>query len=156
MRLRVLAVGRSRASWARDAQSIYLERLQRYGRVECVEIRAARGAAAGEPRRAVEDEGARILKALRPSERLIVLDEGGDATTSEGLARWLARWQQDGRDLAFVIGGAHGLASTVRERAERHVSLSPLTLPHLLARVVFLEQLYRAHTLLRGEPYHHS
>jgi 23S rRNA (pseudouridine1915-N3)-methyltransferase len=137
MRYRVVAVGRVRNAALRAACDEYLERLRRYTRVEEREVR---------------DE-ARILAAAADS-RLVALSEAGEQWTSGQLAEWTARWETDGRDVTFAIGGADALPAPVLERAERTWSLSRLTLPHELARVVLYEQLYRAYTIRRGEPYH--
>ena len=152
MKIRLLAVGRDRSGLFAPAAEEYLGRLARSLKVELVELPEARKQA-GTPR-AKEEEGETILSRLRPGERLVALDERGEEPTSEGLARKLAAWQARGQDLAFCIGGADGLSPAVLERAAERLSLSRMTLPHRLARVVLLEQLYRASTILRGEPYH--
>lgn len=138
MRYRVVAVGRVRDAALRAACDGYLERLRHYTRVE---------------ERELKDE-ARLLAAVPEDSRLVALSEGGKQWTSQQLAEWTARWELDGRDVTFAIGGADALPGPVLEQAERIWSLSKLTLPHELARVVLYEQLYRAHTIRRGEPYH--
>ncbi len=152
MKLRVLAIGRDRSGLFAPAVEEYLGRLARTLKLELVELPEARKHA-GTPQ-AKEEEGATILAKLRPGERLVALDERGEQPTSVELARRLARWQERGQDVALVIGGADGLSPAVLERAQERLSLSRLTLPHRLARVVLVEQLYRAVTILRGEPYH--
>ena len=138
MRYRVVAVGRVRDAALRAACDGYLERLRHYTRVE---------------ERELKDE-ARLLAAVPEDSRLVALSEGGKQWTSQQLAEWTARWEVDGRDVTFAIGGADALPGPVLQQAERIWSLSKLTLPHELARVVLYEQLYRAHTIRRGEPYH--
>ncbi len=101
----------------------------------------------------MKDE-ARLLGAVAEESRLVALSEQGDQWTSGELADWTARWERDGRDVTFALGGADGLPAAALERAERIWSFSTLTLPHELARVVLYEQLYRAYTIRRGEPYH--
>ncbi len=152
MRIRVLAVGRDRSGLYRPALEEYARRLGRYARFEVVEVPEARRHA-GTPR-ARDEEGATLLTRLRQGERLVVLDERGKEPTSEELARRLGHWLAAGRDLCFAVGGAHGLSEAVKDRADEALSLSRLTLAHRLARLVLLEQLYRAFTILRGEPYH--
>ena len=152
MKVRLLAIGRDRSGLFAPAVDEYLGRLARTLKVELVELPEAKKQA-GTPR-AKEEEGATVLGRLKPGERLVALDERGDQPTSLELARRLARWQERGQDVALVIGGADGLSAAVLERAQERLSLSPLTLPHRLARLVLLEQLYRAVTILRGEPYH--
>jgi 23S rRNA (pseudouridine1915-N3)-methyltransferase len=115
-----------------------LSRLRHYARVEEREIR---------------DE-ARILRAVPEESRLVALAREGEPWTSVDLSQWTARWELESRDIAFAIGGAEGLPHAVLERAERIFSLSRLTFPHELARLLLYEQLYRAYTIRRGEPYH--
>ena len=106
--------------------------------------------------RAVADEGADLLRLLPPNAHVVALDVGGRVVSSVALAEHLSELMLDGRsDIAFVLGGAAGLAAEVRERADESLSLSALTLPHQLARVVLLEQLYRSFRIMRNEPYHH-
>lgn len=138
MRYHVVAVGRLRNAGLRATCDEYLKRLRRYARVE---------------EREVKDE-ARLPEAIPGEARLVALSRRGDEWTSTELARRTSGWDQDGRDVAFAIGGAAGLPAALLRRAERVWSLSPLTFPHELARVILLEQLYRAFTIRRGEPYH--
>ncbi|HKW41686.1 MAG TPA: 23S rRNA (pseudouridine(1915)-N(3))-methyltransferase RlmH [Gemmatimonadales bacterium] len=138
MRYRVVAVGRVRDAALRAACDEYLERLKRYTKVE---------------ERETKDE-ARILEAVPEGSRLVVLSERGEQWSSGQLADWTARWEMDGRDVAFAIGGADGVPQAVLRRAERAWSLSRLTFPHEVARLLVYEQLYRAYTIRRGEPYH--
>jgi 23S rRNA (pseudouridine1915-N3)-methyltransferase len=152
VKVRLLAIGRDRSGLFAPAVDEYLGRLARTLKLELVELPEARKQA-GTPQ-ARDEEGATLLARIKPGERLVALDERGDQPTSVELANRLARWQARGQDVALVIGGADGLSSAVLERAEERLSLSRLTLPHRLARVVLVEQLYRAVTILRGEPYH--
>jgi len=138
MRYRVVAVGRIKDAALRAACDAYIERLQHYTKVE---------------EREVKDE-ARVLGAIPEGARLVALTRRGEEWTSGQLAEWTGRWEMDGRDVAFAIGGADALPDDVLRKAERLWSLSRLTLPHELARVVLHEQLYRAYTIRRGEPYH--
>ncbi|HMV32039.1 MAG TPA: 23S rRNA (pseudouridine(1915)-N(3))-methyltransferase RlmH [Gemmatimonadales bacterium] len=147
----VLAVGRLRPAF-RDAADDYLRRLGRYARVAEVEVReAGRGKRAEEGRRI---EGARLRERVSGGAEMIALDRTGTPWTSEELARRLGRWRDDARPVAFLIGGAEGLDPDLVADCQLRWSLGALTLPHELARVVVLEQLYRGFTILRGEPYH--
>ena len=152
MKLRLLAIGKDRSGLYAPAVEEYVQRISRYAKFELTEIPEARRHA-GTPR-AREEEGEAILARLGAREDLVVLDERGREHTSPELARRLQAWLEGGRDVALVIGGADGLATTVLERARERISLSRLTLAHRLARLVLVEQLYRAFTILRGEPYH--
>lgn len=104
----------------------------------------------------MEAEGELILSKLNNAEQVALLDERGKELSSKGLSGRLSDWQSDGRDLCFVIGGPDGVSDSVRQRANIKWSLSQLTLPHGLARVLFAEQLYRAHSLQTGHPYHRA
>ena len=139
--------------WITEGFQEYTRRLQARLPVQLVEIPAARRGSGDVPR-AMADEGRRLLAAVKPRDHVVALDERGRARTSIELARWLAERQQAGNDLSFIIGGADGLAPEVLQRAQERWSLSTLTLPHALVRVLFAEQLYRAVTLLDGHPYH--
>ncbi len=138
MRYHVVAVGRMRDAALRAACNRYLERLRRYTKVEEREVKTE----------------ARILDAVAEGSCLVALAEQGDQWTSAQLADWTARWELEGRDVTFALGGAEALPAPVLRGAERIWSLSRLTFPHELARVVLYEQLYRAYTIRRGEPYH--
>ncbi len=138
MRYRVVAVGRMKAAALRAACDEYLDRLRHYAKVE---------------EREVKDE-ARVLGAVPEGSCLVALSRRGEGWTSGELADWTARWELEGRDVTFAIGGADALPDDVLRAAEQLWSLSRLTFPHELARVVLYEQLYRAHTIRRGEPYH--
>jgi 23S rRNA (pseudouridine1915-N3)-methyltransferase len=151
MRTALLAVGRLRPVF-REACDEYLARLRRYDEVVERELKEAAAAKPGPDR--LKDEGHRLLEALPVDATVVVLDRRGTAWTSEGLARQVQRWRLAARPVALVLGGAAGLAADVLDRADHRWSLGPLTLPHELARVVVLEQWYRAGTILRGEPYH--
>jgi len=140
MRYRVVAVGRIRDAALRTACDEYLKRLTRYARVETVEVK----------------DDTRLEQALGPDERVVALTRLGEPWSSDDLARRSAVWDQEGRAVALVVGGADGLPASVLERADGRWSLSALTLPHELARLVVLEQLYRAFTIRKGEPYHRS
>ena len=152
MRLHLVAVGRVKDPALREACDGYATRIGRYQRLEVTEVREARrpDPDADTARRL---EGGTLLAAVPAECRLVALTRHGRAWSSEGLASAIERWQMEGRDVAFVIGGAHGLHDDVVRRADLALALSAFTLPHELARLVLLEQLYRACTILRGEPY---
>jgi len=138
MRYRIVAVGRMKNAALRAVCDEYLDRLRHYTKVEEHETK---------------DE-ARVLGAVPEGARLVALTRRGEEWSSVQLAEWTERWEMDGRDVAFALGGADTLPDDVLRKAERLWSLSQLTLPHEVARVVLYEQLYRAHTIRRGEPYH--
>ncbi len=123
----------------RAACDEYLSRIRHYAKIE---------------EREVKDEARSLGGAIPDDSRLVALSRHGEAWTSERLAELTGTWEMEGRDVTFAIGGATGLPEDVLKRAERVWSIGPLTLPHELARVVLYEQLYRAYTIRRGEPYH--
>ena len=149
----VVAVGRVRHAALREACDDYRKRAARYFRLEVHEISdAARGGRPGVEARRREAAG--LLHAIPPAAAAIALSREGETEDSRGFAERMARWQWEARDIALVIGGASGLDEAVFRRCDGRLSLSSWTLPHELARLVLLEQLYRAGTILRGEPYH--
>jgi 23S rRNA (pseudouridine1915-N3)-methyltransferase len=153
MRIALLAVGQRMPEWVRSGFAEYQKRLHARLPITLVEIEPGKRGNAG-AEKAMEEEARRLLGAVRREDHLVLLDERGKQRTSLELSRWLGERMQAGQDLAFVIGGADGVNSEVEKRANERWSLSNLTLPHALVRVVFIEQLYRAVTLLDGHPYH--
>jgi 23S rRNA (pseudouridine1915-N3)-methyltransferase len=147
----LVAVGKLRPYY-RDACDDYLRRLSRYGPVTEREVREAGRADTAALRR--REESARIEAALPGRARLVLLDRAGTEWSSEELARRLDTWRVAASPVALVVGGAYGVTPELTRLAASRWSLGPLTLPHELARVVVLEQWYRAWTILRGEPYH--
>jgi 23S rRNA (pseudouridine1915-N3)-methyltransferase len=153
VRISLIAVGRLKEPHWRAACDEYLKRLRPYADVGVVEVTDRD--ISRDRTRAMADEGADILRALPDRAHVVALDPGGRQRSSEGLSAWMAQRMVDGgSDIAFVIGGSAGLAPEVLARAGDRLSLGPMTLPHQLARVVLLEQVYRAFRIMRGEPYH--
>jgi 23S rRNA (pseudouridine1915-N3)-methyltransferase len=153
VRLTVVAVGKLKERYFREAADEYLKRLTPYARVDEVEV-VDRDLGRGEERGRAE-EGVDVLKAIPEGAHVVLMDIGGRERSSEEIAAWIDDHALQGRSaLAFVIGGASGVAPDVAARANERLSLGRITLPHQLARVVLLEQLYRAFRISRGEPYH--
>lgn len=153
MQLVVAVVGKPRDANLAAAIRDYETRAARYWPLAVHEVREepARSSSADLVR---EREGARLLAAVPPGARLVVCDVSGQAMASEQFARWLQEQRERARDVAIVVGGAVGLSEAVRAAAVSALALAPWTLPHELARLVLAEQLYRAGTILRREPYH--
>lgn len=152
MRIRLILVGRSERGHVADGLDHYATRIRRMAPMELVVLPDA---GRGEPAWQQRTESGRILAAIKPGEKVVVLDERGKLLTSPAFATRLGSWQDQGtRDMAFIIGGAYGMTEEVRARADLVLSLSPMVFPHQLVRVLFAEQLYRAVTLLDGHPYH--
>lgn len=145
MRVTILAVGHKMPAWIDEGFHEYTRRMPPEIRVELTELK---------PDKTRADEGKRMLGALAEGAMLLALDERGKAVSTQGLAVMLAGWMRDGSHPVFAIGGADGLGDDVKARADKLLSLSALTLPHQLVRVLLAEQLYRAWTILARHPYH--
>lgn len=156
MHIRLLAVGDRQPPWVDEAFGIYAERFPREWKFRLDTIATVRRGKNDKSQRAMAAEGERILSKLGSTEQVVLLDERGKQLTSKSLAARLTDWQSVARDLCFVIGGPDGVSDSCRQRADFTWSLSPLTLPHGMARVLLSEQLYRAWTLQSGHPYHRS
>ena len=154
MRVRVIAVGSRMPKWVREAYGDYITRLGAALKISLVEIEPGPRSAGRPPQKALESEAQKLLAAVRKDEYVVVLDERGVEMTTRELAAWLKNRMQEGRDLAFLIGGPDGFAPEVLGRSDLKWSLSRLTFPHALVRVVLAEQLYRAHSVLANHPYH--
>lgn len=154
MRVRVIAVGSRLPRWVRAGVDDYAGRLGPALKLTVVEVEPGTRRPGTPPGRAIAEEGRRVLAALRPGEHAVALDEHGQELTTRELARWLELRLQSGEDLAICIGGPDGHAPEVLARCAMRWSLSRLTFPHALVRVLLVEQLYRAQSLLAGHPYH--
>jgi 23S rRNA (pseudouridine1915-N3)-methyltransferase len=151
--LRVLWAGRTRDALLGELVQRYADRIKHRVPFRLEEVQAGRGTRKGE---AAETEGKRLLARLPREGSVVALDAGGRKMTSEAFAGWLEGTLSHGSGgVAFVVGGHEGLSTAVRERAAVAISLSEMTLTHEMARVLLLEQIYRALTIMRGEPYHH-
>jgi len=154
MKLLIVAVGNKMPAWVNAAFDEYAKRMPREARIELAEIKPA-SRTEGKPVEAVMGaEAERILAALPPGCEVVALDERGKNPSTVELSDMLGQWLGGGRDVAFVIGGADGLHPNVKNKAAKLMSLSRMTLPHGLARVLLAEQLYRAMSLHKGHPYH--
>jgi 23S rRNA (pseudouridine1915-N3)-methyltransferase len=147
-------VGTRPPAWVREAYADYTRRLGSRLKLTLVEIEAGPRSAGQSPRKAVEAEARKLMMALRPDEWVVALDERGTEMNTRELADWLGSRMREGRDLAFLIGGPDGFAAEVLARSDMSLSLSRLTLPHALVRVVLAEQVYRAVSILTHHPYH--
>ena len=154
MRVRLIAVGSRMPKWVREAYEDYITRLSAGLKVSLVEIEPGVRSSGRPPQKAMEAEAQKLLAAVRKDEYVVTLDERGAEMTTRELAGWLKTRMQDGRDLAFLVGGPDGFVPEVLARSDFKWSLSRLTFPHALVRVVLAEQLYRAHGVLTNHPYH--
>ncbi len=149
----LLAVGRVRDAALRAACEQFTARIRRYFKFEVLEVREG-GRPESDAKRARRLEASAVLRAIPSHARVVVFSRTGESLDSEGFARRVDTWRREAIDVALVIGGAFGVDEEIRRQATACISLSPLTMPHELTRVVVLEQLYRAGTILRGQPYH--
>ena len=154
MKARLVAVGEHAPAWVAEGFAEYRKRLSHWLPLDLVEIAPGLRGKGRDTVRATADEGARVLAALPKAAHVVTLDGRGRAWSSEALAERLQHWRNGGHDLAFLVGGPEGHAPDVLAAASESWSLGPLTLPHMLVRLLVAEQLYRAAALLANHPYH--
>ena len=154
MKIRLLAVGHKMPSWVEQGMAEYAKRLPSDCALELVEIVPGHRAKNTPKEKAMQQEAQTILKALRPQDHVVALDVLGKSWSTEQLAEQLNGWRMQGGDVALIVGGPDGLTAEVLSLAKQRWSLSALTLPHPLVRVLLAEQLYRAWSILQGHPYH--
>ena len=156
MKIRLLTVGKTDSGWVREGLETYSSRLGRYVPFSIKEIPELKNASALSRTQIKEKEGELILDNVISKDVAILLDEHGKEYTSVEFAREIERLSIGGRNIVFVNGGAYGFSEAVYARCDGKVSLSRMTFPHQMVRTVFTEQLYRAFTIIKGEPYHHE
>jgi 23S rRNA (pseudouridine1915-N3)-methyltransferase len=157
MNVMLLTVGKTDVKWVKEGLDVYASRLKHYVSFSVTEIPELKKAAALSREQIKEKEGELILKQITPQDTLVLLDEKGAEYRSLDFAAWLEKQLAGGgKSLVFAIGGAYGFSDAVYARAREKVSLSKMTFSHQLVRTIFAEQLYRAFTILKGEPYHHE
>ncbi len=155
MQISLLTIGRCRTPYLQEGGMDYARRIGRYATLNHIEAKEERAAGGMPAAEIVRREGERLLQAIPQNAFVVALDPAGPTCCSEDLAERISQLGLQGKSrIAFVIGGAFGLASEVIQRADWRLSLSPMTFPHELARLILLEQIYRAFTILRGERYH--
>ena len=157
MKITLLTVGKTDRDWVKQGLELYISRLKHYIPFSLIEIPELKNVSALSTEQIKTKEGELILKHIRPADDLILMDERGKMYTSIEFAKVLQdKISYIGKDIVFVIGGAYGFSQDVYDRANSKISLSKMTFSHQMVRAIFAEQLYRAFTLMRGEPYHHE
>lgn len=156
MNIHLIAVGEKMPAWIQQGYAEYAKRLPRECTLKLVEIPPGRRGKNADIARALRDEGQRILEAVPKASRVIALEVRGRAWSTEQLAKQMTQWLAAGQDVALLVGGPEGLSEEARAAAGQQWSLSPLTLPHPLVRVVLAEQLYRAWSVINNHPYHRA
>jgi 23S rRNA (pseudouridine1915-N3)-methyltransferase len=154
VKLTIVAVGNRMPAWVNDGFTDYARRMPREVRVELIAIKPEKREGGRITSQLLAAERNRIEVGLPRDAKRVALDERGDLISSHGLADWLRRWMAEGQDAAFVIGSADGLDDNLKKSAHHLLSLSKMTLPHGLVRVLLAEQLYRAVSLIKNHPYH--
>ena len=154
MLIHLIAVGTRMPNWVEDGFSEYAKRMPLESKIKLVEIVAGKRSKNSDIKRLTQQEGEKMLAAIPKGAKVVALDVLGKPCSTEELAKELKTWQGSGQDIAILIGGPEGLADDCLKKAQQKISLSKLTLPHPLVRVVLVEQLYRATTILKGHPYH--
>ncbi|HEY6095721.1 MAG TPA: 23S rRNA (pseudouridine(1915)-N(3))-methyltransferase RlmH [Gallionellaceae bacterium] len=154
MKLLILAVGHKMPEWITSGFNEYAKRMPREAKIELIELKPEPRTTGKTTEQIMEAEAQRIRAALPDNTFRVVLDERGKHLTTRQMAQQLQQWLGDGRDVAFIIGGADGLHESIRSSANLLLALSAMVLPHGLVRVLLAEQLYRAHSLLHNHPYH--
>lgn len=157
MKICLLTVGKTDIGWVRESLETYSSRLSHYVSFSVCEIPELKNTSALTRTQIKEREGELILKAIKPTDRVILLDERGKEYRSVEFAEEIRRLSlAGGKDIVFVIGGAYGFSEAVYARSVGKISLSRMTFSHQMVRTIFAEQLYRAFTIIKGEPYHHE
>lgn len=157
MKITLLTVGKTDRDWVKQGLELYISRLKHYIPFSLIEIPELKNVSALSTEQIKTKEGELILKHIRPADDLILMDERGKMYTSIEFAKVLQdKISYIGKDIVFVIGGAYGFSQDVYDRANSKISLSKMTFSHQMVRAIFAEQLYRAFTIMRGEPYHHE
>ncbi|HHL32017.1 MAG TPA: 23S rRNA (pseudouridine(1915)-N(3))-methyltransferase RlmH [Oceanospirillales bacterium] len=154
MKIRLLAVGQKMPKWVDQTFNAYNNRLNKSQQIELQEIAPIHRSKTTNIKQAIIKEGENIASLLKPSEKIVVLDEHGESISTKFLAQSIEDWQMQAFDIAIVIGGADGIAQEIKNRAFLTWSLSRLTFPHPLVRVILMEQIYRAYSLIANHPYH--
>lgn len=157
MKIQLICVGKTERAYLKEGESEYLKRLKHYCSFEKIEISELKNAKKLSEDQIKIEEGKLILAKVDRSTQLILLDENGKSFSSVGFSKYLQKkFNQGGKSIVFVVGGAYGFSDELYARSNGKISLSEMTFSHQMVRIFFIEQIYRALTILKGEPYHHQ
>ena len=157
MKITLHTVGKTDRNWVKDGLEIYVSRLKHYIPFAVNEIPELKNVSSLSKEQIKIKEGELLFKSIKPTDHVILLDEHGKEFTSTEFARFIRdRISYEGKDMVFIIGGAYGFSEEIYRRADSKISLSQMTFSHQMVRTIFAEQLYRAFTIIKGEPYHHE
>ena len=157
MKITLLVVGKTDVKWVKEVLELYISRLKHYVPFSLLEIPELKNVSSLGKEQIKLREGDLILKSVKPSDMVVLMDERGKQYTSMEFSAFIqGRMLQGGKDIVFVIGGAYGFSEAVYSRSNLSISLSKMTFSHQMVRTIFVEQLYRAFTIIKGEPYHHE
>lgn len=155
--IRIISIGKTNVDFVQSGLKTYLDRLKHYAKVEWVELPDVKRVDKNDKELLKEKEGIAFLDQIQSNDQVLVMDEQGKSISSKALAKKIDEHQLYGSgDLVFLIGGAYGFSADVYARANQKISLSSMTFTHQMARLILAEQIYRAFTIIKGEPYHHS
>jgi 23S rRNA (pseudouridine1915-N3)-methyltransferase len=152
----LVAVGQKMPAWVNQACDEYLKRLPRELQLTFIEVPLIKRGKNPDIPRIIRDEGSKVLQSIPAGSKLVALDVKGSQISTEKLASTLDNWMHEGQDVAIVIGGPDGLADEILQQAQHRLSLSAMTFPHPLVRIIIVEQLYRAWSFLNNHPYHRA
>ena len=154
MKIGLIAIGAKMPIWVKSGYEEYQQRLTQDCKLSIHEIAAIKRNKQTDLKKVCEDEGQKILSAIPKGNHIIALEVKGKPWTTEQLSQQMQQWMQSGQDLSLLIGGPEGLSQSCRDKANQQWSLSPLTLPHPMVRIIVAEQLYRAWSIIKNHPYH--
>jgi len=157
MKIKLLAIGKTSAAYLDEGIAVYLKRLVHYTDFSFEIVPDVKSNSTMEPNKLKELEAQAFLKRITTKDQVVLLDENGKRFSSEGLAKQMSAWMMSGdKNIVFIIGGAFGFGEELKKRAAMSLSLSEMTFSHQMVRLIFVEQLYRAFTIIKGEAYHHK
>ena len=154
MKIKILSLGEKPPKWVSQGYDEYKKRLSKSIPLELIELPIAKRTKTGNPKLWMEQESKTILGKLNPSDHLVILDVASKVISTEDLADKMSNWKQNSPNVVILIGGPDGIDKSIKDIAKEKISISKMTFPHPIVRIIIAEQLYRAYTILEGHPYH--